>query len=81
MHINGAVAAIGPTGITVRGVTCPVGEVLEPETIAVGKLTFGQAAVVLPVFKALQVGDQARMTCTTFADGHSNGSISFVANA
>jgi hypothetical protein len=79
--VTGAVAAIGPTGITVRDATCPLGEVLDSaETRTRGMATFGQAVVVLQVFRALQVGDQARMTCTTFSDGHSNGSISFTAN-
>lgn len=82
IHISGTVAAIGPTGITVRNATCPVGEVIDPgTTITTGMPTFGQAVVVVQAFRALQVGDQARMTCTTFSDGHSNGSISFIANA
>jgi hypothetical protein len=82
IHISGTVAAIGSTGITVRGATCPVGEVLDPGSLSTtGVPMFGQAVVVLQAFRALQVGDQARMSCTAFSDGHSNGSISFIANA
>lgn len=59
INANGKVTGVDPLGITVGGDTCPL-----------APLVFRTR-----VLKHLQVGDEARMTCTTFSDGQSSGSI------
>lgn len=72
INVSGTVTGVGPGSVTVDGQTCSVLPLNAGPNVADALST---------TFQSVQIGDQAQMTCTTFSNGTSSGSISFSQNS